>query len=300
MAMITIFTPTYNRAHTLPRLYDSLCNQTCKDFEWLIVDDGSSDSTDSIVCEWSKNNNGFSISYFKKENGGKPRAINYAVERAEGEFFFIVDSDDYLTSDALEKMTKWCNEIRDINDIIGVGAAQGSSSDTYIKKIPSIKPGEYADATNLQRADFNINVDMCEAYKTELFKKFPMAEWPGENFAPEQIAINSIALAGYKVRWHSDIVYISSYRDDGLTKGVNSLIARNPMGYAMMWNHKLLYPNLSFKKRYHAACMHIAMSIIGKHTSYIFKSNRKLFTLIAIPHGIYLSFKLGKKYKNSK
>lgn len=75
------------------------------------------------------------------------------------------------------------------------------------------------DATNLQRDKYNLDADMCEAYKTDIFKKYPMAEWPGEKFAPEQIALNEIALDGYKVRWHADIIYICDYLNDGLTKG---------------------------------------------------------------------------------
>ena len=97
---ITVFTPAYNRRHTLPRLYESLCRQEFCDFEWLIVDDGSTDGTEEIISEF-ENRAAFPIRYHKKENGGKHTAYNYAVDRAAGAYFFCVDSDDYLAPDAL-------------------------------------------------------------------------------------------------------------------------------------------------------------------------------------------------------
>lgn len=99
--MITIFTPTYNRAYRLPNLYKSLQEQTCKDFEWLVVDDGSTDNTSKLFEQWQAEENSFPIRYFKQPNGGKHRAINRGVKEAKGELFFIVDSDDTLSSNAI-------------------------------------------------------------------------------------------------------------------------------------------------------------------------------------------------------
>lgn len=296
MPYITVFTPTYNRAYILPSLYRSLCEQTNKDFEWLIVDDGSTDNTYELVHDWISADNGFNIVYFKKENGGKPRAINYGISKANGKFFMMVDSDDHLKSDAIQKMTGWCKEIENDKRYIGVGAARGYPDDSYIKGVsPKTNEKGYIDATNLERAKYDLDADMCEAYKTDLFSKFPMAEWRGENFAPEQIALNEIALHGYLIRWHKDIIYICDYLDDGLTKGWQNLVKNNPMGYAMMYNHMLKYPNIGFKQKFSAACQYIALSIYGKNLSYIFKSNRLLLTFIALPFGIVLSFRRKKQ-----
>lgn len=93
MIKFTIFTPTYNRAYTLPALYQSLRNQTCMDFEWVIVDDGSTDNTET-VCQGFKQDL-FPISYFRQQNSGKHVAVNEGVKQAQGEWFFIVDSDDH-------------------------------------------------------------------------------------------------------------------------------------------------------------------------------------------------------------
>lgn len=99
--MITVFTPTYNRENTLARLYESLKEQTYKDFEWLIVDDGSTDSTSSLIQKFQEENI-IQIRYYYTSNGGKHRAINFGVKKANGELFFIVDSDDYVMPNVLE------------------------------------------------------------------------------------------------------------------------------------------------------------------------------------------------------
>ena len=292
MCFFTIFTPTYNRAYTLSILYNSLKNQTCKDFEWLIVDDGSTDNTCELVREYIKEEKKFPINYYKKENGGKPRAINYGIKLAKGKYFLMID----LVDNAVANMKNWCKEIDKDERFVGVGAARGYEKNVYIKGVePLVNKNGYIDATNLQRERYNLDADMTEAYKTNIFKKYPMAEWSGENFAPEQIALNEIALAGYKLRWHKDIICICKYLPDGLTKGSFELERKNPMGYAMMYNHMLKYPD-SLKNKYHAACQHIALSLYGKHPKYIWKSNKLWLTILALPIGVVLSVRRKKQF----
>ena len=104
---ITVFTPTYNRANLLETLYRSLQRQSFSDFEWLVVDDGSTDDTQALFAQWQREDNPFPIRCVYQENGGKCRAINKGLALAQGELFFTVDSDDYLTDDALEKINCW-------------------------------------------------------------------------------------------------------------------------------------------------------------------------------------------------
>ena len=99
---LTVFTPAYNRAHTLPRTYESLCRQSCKDFVWLIVDDGSSDGTRALVEEWQTRDNGFPIRYIYKENGGMHTAHNVAYDNITTELNTCIDSDDALAEGAVE------------------------------------------------------------------------------------------------------------------------------------------------------------------------------------------------------
>lgn len=292
MPFFTVFTATFNRGYILPKLYDSLKKQEIMDFEWLVIDDGSSDETEQLFQQWIHDETMFPIRYMKKDNGGKPRAINYGIQYAKGEYFFMVDSDDTLKPDALSKMKQWCKEIENKPQFIGVGAARGFPDGSYIKGIaPSVNEYGYIDASNLQRKDFNLDADMCEAYKTEILKKYPMPEWPGEKFAPEQISLNEIALDGYLLRWHADIIYQCEYLDDGLTKRSDVLEKKNPMGYAMMYNHMLRYPDQSIKQKFKNACQVIALSIIGGHIEYAFKSKNKKLMIWAFVPGIFLAIR---------
>lgn len=295
--LFTVFTPTYNRAYILPKLYRSLCRQTVKNFEWLIVDDGSADETQALVQSWMREQNPFEIRYYHKENGGKPRAINFGVRKARGEFFFMVDSDDHLLPDAIQKMTCWVDEIQGKADYIGVGATKGYPDGTYLKGVaPKVNQSGYVDATNLERAKYDLDADMCEAYRTEVFRQFPMAEWPGERFAPEQIALNEIALVGYKIRWYADIIYICDYLPDGLTKGSRQLEKNNPMGYAMMYNHMLKY-GYPPKRKFYCACQMTALSIYGKHPRYLLETNSLLYTLASLPFGGVLALRRVMQYR---
>lgn len=294
--LITVFTPTYNRAHTLDRLYLSLKSQSFNEFEWLIVDDGSSDDTESLIDSFIREGE-IDIRYYKTDNGGKPRAINYAVQRARGKYFIIMDSDDYLLTDALNKFANWIKEVDLDDSFIGVGAAKGKSETEYIKGIPPIvNESGFVDCTNLERNKYNLDADMVEAYKLDIFKKYPMATWPGEKFAPEQIALNEIALDGYKIRWHKEIVYICEYLEDGLTKGSFDLLKNNPMGYAMMYNHMLKY-DISGIKKFKAAVQMVALAVVGNRLDYLINTNSRLFTVLGFPLGLILSLRRKRQFR---
>lgn len=111
--ILTIFTPTYNRAHTLPRTYESLCRQNCKKFIWLIVDDGSADKTAELVRDWQSRDNGFEIQYIYKENGGMHTAHNAAYANIHTELNTCIDSDDMLAVGAVEKILRKWAEVKD-------------------------------------------------------------------------------------------------------------------------------------------------------------------------------------------
>ena len=130
---ITVFTPTYNRAYILENLYRSLQRQSFTDFEWLVVDDGSSDGTKALFERWQKEDNPFPIRYCYKENGGKCRAINYGLKLAQGELFFTVDSDDYLTDDHWKRWHSGSRRFRKIRN----SAASWQTEDTVPPKRPT-------------------------------------------------------------------------------------------------------------------------------------------------------------------
>ena len=117
--IITVFTPTYNRAYLIGELYESLCNQSCKDFEWLVVDDGSTDDTEVLINSFIAENK-INIYYAKQPNGGKHRAINRGVRLAKGELFFIVDSDDQLPCESIQSVLTYYLQIKNDMSFAGV------------------------------------------------------------------------------------------------------------------------------------------------------------------------------------
>lgn len=229
--MITILTPTYNRAHLLPTLYGSLCRQTSREFEWLVLDDGSSDGTETLVKGWMDQDNGFAIRYIKQKNGGKHRAVNHGVKKAGSDFIFIVDSDDFLTDDAVELVNQWTKTIRDDDRFAGVSGKK-LWSDSKMQRFNLPDDNSYIDATSLEREKYHIFVEQAEIYKTAVMKQFPFPEYEGENFIRESSAWDRIAMAGYKVRWYNRSIYHCDYYPDGLTKNVGlKMYAKNWRGY---------------------------------------------------------------------
>ena len=227
--MVTVFTPTYNRAYTLPFLYESLCTQTRKDFQWVVVDDGSQDDTENLINNW-KNTADFEIVYIKQPNGGKQRAINNGVQYAKGEYFWIVDSDDTVSRDAVEKIEMWFYALPKDEKFAGVSGTVGDKEGNIIGE--TFK-GEYLDATSLERNKYNIKGDKCEVFYTEIMRKFPFPVFEGEKFTPEALVWNRIASAGYKIRWYNDIIYFACYLDDGYTKNVDKNLITNWKGYSL-------------------------------------------------------------------
>lgn len=295
---LSIHTATYNRGYIIEQAYKSLQNQTCHDFEWVVTDDGSTDNTSELFEKWIKEEKRFKIIYNKIEKGGIPRALNYGLKVVSGDYFFMLDSDDYLVPNAVEKIKIKIKEIDNIKDIVAVGVAKCFPNGEYIKGVaPKVNVNtQYIDATNLERYKYDLDADMAEAYKVDIIRKFPFKVWDGETYAPEQLCFDEMAINGYKVRWYKDKLYICDYLPDGQTKGSWNLLKNNPMGYAMMYNHKLKHTK-AFTKRLNYACQHIALSIVGKNTSYILKSNDKLITLICIPLGVLLALRRKKQFK---
>ena len=208
MIKITVFTPTYNRAHTLPQLYDSLKNQSFQDFEWLIVDDGSTDGTHDLVDEWLKEGR-LNIRYQYQLNGGKHRAINLGVSLAKGWWFFIVDSDDTLTINALEVANKWIMSVDADDTLAGVSGLRRING-----QIPDVN-FDYIDETPLSIKEI-IRVDKSEIFRTNVLKKYPFPDISGEKFCAESLIWNRIGLK-YKLRYFNEVIYNCEYRQDGLT-----------------------------------------------------------------------------------
>ncbi len=294
---LTIHTATYNRAHTLPRVYESLKNQTCLDFDWFVTDNGSTDNTEELFNKWIEEDPPFQIHYHKIPERGIPRALNYGVNHISGDYFFMLDSDDKLLPNGVELILKGIQQIDELDDFVGVGFVRIKENGQPIKGVwPTVNSKGYVDCTNLERNKFNLDADMCEAYKTRILKKYPFQVWPDEIYAPEQLCFDKMALDGYKIRWFQDAIYVCEYLDDGQTQGNWNLLRNNKMGYAMLSNMGML-TRKGVGAKLKAAAQHIALSIVANHPSYIFKSNKPLLTALVLPYGIALSFRRREQFK---
>ena len=231
---VTVFTPTYNRAYILGDLYHSLQRQTCMDFEWLIVDDGSADDTKALVASWQGEENPFPIRYVYQENGGKCRAINRGLKEADGRLFFTVDSDDYLTDDAIEKVIRWDGELPKDGHFCGYVGNRGI---TPTQTPNRLFPGGYLDGTALDRYD-QVDGERAFVFYTEIHRKYLYPEFPGEKFLTESVTWDLMAHAGYKMRFYNDIIWIWEYKDDGLTRAGYRVFLENPQGTGLFFRQK--------------------------------------------------------------
>lgn len=237
MKAITIFTPTYNRAYILHQLHDSLCRQTAKCFEWLIIDDGSTDNTEQLVNHWILENR-ITIRYYKTANGGKSRAINKGAALATGELFFIVDSDDYLRDNAIELVLFYWNAIKDKSHFSGVcgrkmypnGELLGGSAKNY----------DVIDSDNISfHHVLGINADIAEVFRTDLLRKHSFPAARGEKFVPEALIWNKLTSL-YPMRYFNKGIYVCEYLPDGYSRNFKHNLKQNPKGFGLYYKSMLL------------------------------------------------------------
>jgi glycosyltransferase involved in cell wall biosynthesis len=230
----TIFTPTYNREGLLISLYESLKKQTFKDFEWLIVDDGSVDNTNETVQQFIKENI-LNISYYYKENGGKQRAYNYALDNAKGELFICLDSDDEYVSNALEIILEYWKKVEKNAKIVGMGyLSTYPDGSTIGSKFPSDEMIETQfDIYN----KYKVTGDKGLMFRTEVIKNYKFPVFDGEKFTTEALVYNRIA-EKYEMLYINEKIEIKQYHEDGLTAKYNDLLLRNPKGNALYHNER--------------------------------------------------------------
>ena len=240
--MITIFTSTYNRAYKLPKLYESLLNQTYKNFEWLIVDDGSDDNTEEVCNNWIENCKEFKITYIKQKNRGKHVAINNGVKHAEGELFFIVDSDDYLSKDAIEQLEYFYKQIESDDNFAGI-----SGMKAYIngRRIGGKFPFRTIDCSMIDiRNKYRVKGDMAEAFKIKILRKYPFPQFEDETFLSESAVWDRIG-SKFLLRYFNKNIYFAEYVSDGLTKNIHKKFRENPKGTMFVFMQTIKTNNVS-------------------------------------------------------
>lgn len=297
--LLTILTPTYNRKHLLPKLYNSLAYQTNNQFKWMIVDDGSEDGTESLIYKY-KSEGIISINYIRKRNGGKHTALNYAIPLIDTKYTFILDSDDYILPNAVENMITWINDIGEMDkSIVGVSGLRGNYMNGRLVCIGK-KPKKAVVANNFERRKNKLTGDKAEVYQTDILKKYPFSEYQNEKFSPEDIVWNKIALAGGRLRWYPVITVICEYLEGGLTDQTKTLafFENNYNGYCESYRLNFQGQTTPYKY-FFAASFYRKAKAIGKNSEEIISGlgiNAIEFYIIQIANLVYklLKWKFGK------
>ena len=300
--MITVFTATYNRVKYLNILYESLLKQKYKDFEWLIVDDGSTDETKKLIEKYIAEAK-INIRYFYQENKGKYKCINKGIELANGELFFIVDSDDFISNNALEKIMLWVQQLKkeeNLKDFIGVA---GLKANYKHKIVGTTHEFDYLDATTLEyRYKYKIKGDKAEVFFLNELKKykFPIID-ESEKFQTEAIIFNKMSQDGKKFRWYNDEIYYCEYLEDGLTMNSHKRRIENWNGYIYYYN-QIINCDIPYIEKIREISNYYRFGL-NKYS--LFKLNRciksNILSIMCIPLGlIYFNIDKYKRLKGER
>lgn len=297
MPTLTVFTPTYNRAYTLHKCYESLKRQSSKDFMWLIIDDGSTDDTKILVDSWMKETNDFEIKYLFKENGGMHTAHNVAYENATTELCMCIDSDDYLADDAVEI-------------VVNHWLAYGGESYAGMVGLDAFVDGSIvgkAFPSDLKEEKFRVihrsfTGDKKYVYRTKVFKSYPpYPVFKGERLTPLSMKY-FLMDEKYKLLIINRILCYVEYMEDGSSKNIIESYKKNPRGFLELRKVSLMMePGL--KRKFLSATQYVMGSIMTKNKNFIDQSPRKFLTILAFPLGfllyLYVTWTKRKKLNSS-
>ncbi len=289
---VTILTPTYNRGYTLKKLYNSLINQTNKNFIWLVIDDGSTDDTRNLINLFMEEKK-IKIEYHYQKNGGKHRALNYGISLIKSEITFIVDSDDWITNDAIETILKYFRKYKN-DENIGVISFLKAYPDFKING-PQYSKDEYRGNYIEDRLNKNNWGDKAEVCYTNVLKKYPLPEIEKEKFISEGYLWVKMAL-DYDSIYVNKVIYIADYLQDGLTNNIYKMRIKNPKGCIevakMACNDKA-----NLKIKYKNMIKYIAYSLIDKRKFYeIYRNiNYKFIFITSFIPGILFEKYIMKK-----
>ena len=278
--IVTVLTPTFNRGGSLNNLYQSLQKQTIKDFEWLLVDDGSTDDTKNIAEEMRKKAE-FPMRYIYKENGGKHTALNVGVKQITSELTFIVDSDDTLVPDAIETILQYHKKYKERKDLCGYSFLRRFPDGKINGKPfePDEKVGTYIEC--------RINADDTQADKAEVFytrclKEFPFPEYRNEKFLGEDLVWIRMAMK-YQMVHINRAIYVGNYLEDGLTKNRRKNNIRSPYG-CMERAKEFMRPELKLKYRLKGSVQYLVYGKFAGEKQLIAKAPYKgLAVCVALP-----------------
>ena len=291
---LTIFTPAYNRAHTLHLGYEALLRQTCKDFEWLIIDDGSTDNTRALVAGWIKEYK-IPIRYHYQENQGMHGAHNTAYRLIETELNTCIDSDDYMPDDAVEKIVTFWKKYG--ND--KVAGMIGLDQTIQGKIIGTTFPKELKETTLLGFYENGGKGDKKLVYRTDIIKRYP--EYPifrGEKYVGLAYKYYCVD-ENYPLLTMNDVLCIVEYQEDGSSMNMYKQYWKNPKGFAF-YRKKEMQITRNWKRKFMVCIHYVSSSIIAKNGHFIQDSPNKLLTILSIPFGLFLYLFIRYKVINNK
>lgn len=295
MALITVFTPAYNRAHTLPRTYHSLRRQTSKDFVWLIIDDGSTDGTAELVRSWLDAENGFTIQYIYKENGGMHTAHNTAYENIDTELNVCIDSDDELAEGAIEHILSVWSRVdhEKYAGIIGLDADLNTG-----KVIGTPFPEEMKETTLYGFYEAGGSGDKKLVYRTDIMQSLPpYPVFEGEKY----ISLGwkyQLCDQKYKLVTTNTVLCNVEYQPDGSSMNMLRQYLNNPKGFAFIRKENMKYIH-SVKRNFIDSIHYVSSSILSRNKSFINESPKKLLTILAIPFALMLTAYICIKASNN-
>lgn len=284
--MITVLTPTFNRGGRLQSLWDSLQKQTVKDFEWLVVDDGSTDGTKDLIIQLREKSD-FPIRYIYKSNGGKHTALNVGIQTICSELIFIVDSDDCVTDDAIESILKIHKKYRSQNNICGYAFLRAFPDGKVNGKKFDVdeKIGSYID---VRVNGDDTGADKAEVFKTHCLKEFPFPEYPNEKFLGEDLVWVRMARK-YEMVHINKAIYVGNYLEDGLTNNRRKHNIASPIG-CMHRAEEFMESDLKTRYRIKGGLQYIVYGRFAgvKVVDLIRKSRHKVLATVCTPGGLFL------------
>lgn len=294
--LLTVFTPTFNRANTLIRTYESLCNQTSKDFNWLIIDDGSTDNTENIIKHWIEENK-IPIRYIKKENGGLHTGYNVAIQNMDSELCVCIDSDDYLPSNAIEiiKTTWQKKRSKNIAGIIGLDFISGTKDPVggFFKDIS--KPYHFLDI----RYKLKHIGDTKMILRTDLLKSvIPMRSFPGEkNFNPIYLYFKINPSLNY-ILINENLCFVD-YQNNGMTANIYNQFINSPRSFAELRKIALKHPKIPFRRKFLESIFLASSAFLAKDIKVLRGKYNKSFLIFGVPFGFLFSLFCKIKAKNN-
>lgn len=226
--LISVFTPVYNRAGLIEKCYNSLISQTDKDFLWLVIDDGSTDNIKEKISKFKKDGL-IEIDFFSKENGGKHTAYNLAISKCKTDYFAFLDSDDYYKPDAIATFKKYCKQIDNKDDIVGIIGNRITEENKVLgNEMPNI---DSCSSLELYQVYGHIG-DTCSVYKTSILNKYHFPVYEGEKLMQENVIFDKVG-EKYKLKIFHDKIYVSEYLQDGYSKNILKHRINSPNGYAL-------------------------------------------------------------------